>query len=154
RHPGAAIAHQHGGAGNDHVRLGLEPVSVAAAGDNGFGPWYRCDGTEGAHSRGVRNPRLECRHGRHPRHHAAAPRRGDPDAALLRPRPDLDREITGAPGMADIAIRGVRKSYGRSEIMHGIDLDIADGEFVVILGPSGCGKSTLLRLIAGLEEIS
>jgi len=56
--------------------------------------------------------------------------------------------------MADIAIRGVRKSYGRLEIMHGIDLDIADGEFVVILGPSGCGKSTLLRLIAGLEEIS
>ena len=53
--------------------------------------------------------------------------------------------------MADIAIRGLRKSYGRSEIVHGIDLDIADGEFVVMLGPSGCGKSTLLRLIAGLE---
>ena len=56
--------------------------------------------------------------------------------------------------MADIAIRGVRKSFGHSEIVHGIDLDIADGEFVVILGPSGCGKSTLLRLIAGLEQIT
>jgi sn-glycerol 3-phosphate transport system ATP-binding protein len=56
--------------------------------------------------------------------------------------------------VADIAIRGLRKSYGRTEIVHGIDLDIADGEFVVILGPSGCGKSTLLRLIAGLETIS
>src|SRR6478736_8743055 len=56
--------------------------------------------------------------------------------------------------MADITIRGLRKSYGRSEIVHGIDLDISDGEFVVVLGPSGCGKSTLLRLIAGLEVIS
>ena len=56
--------------------------------------------------------------------------------------------------MADIAIRGVRKSFGHSEIIHGLDLDIADGEFVVILGPSGCGKSTLLRLIAGLEGIT
>src|SRR5215470_866349 len=56
--------------------------------------------------------------------------------------------------MADISIRGLRKRYGRNEIVHGIDLDIRDGEFVVVLGPSGCGKSTLLRLIAGLEEIS
>jgi sn-glycerol 3-phosphate transport system ATP-binding protein len=56
--------------------------------------------------------------------------------------------------MAEIAIRQVRKSYGRTEVVHGVDLDIADGEFVVILGPSGCGKSTLLRMIAGLEDIS
>jgi sn-glycerol 3-phosphate transport system ATP-binding protein len=56
--------------------------------------------------------------------------------------------------MADIAIRGLRKSYGRSEVLHGVDLDVGHGEFVVVLGPSGCGKSTLLRLIAGLEEIS
>ena len=56
--------------------------------------------------------------------------------------------------MADIAIRNLRKSYGRTEIVPGLDLDIADGEFVVVLGPSGCGKSTLLRLIAGLEEIT
>ncbi len=56
--------------------------------------------------------------------------------------------------MADIAIRQVRKSYGRTEVVHGVDLDIVDGEFLVILGPSGCGKSTLLRMIAGLEDIS
>jgi sn-glycerol 3-phosphate transport system ATP-binding protein len=56
--------------------------------------------------------------------------------------------------MADIVIRNLRKSYGRSEIVPGLDLDIADGEFVVVLGPSGCGKSTLLRLIAGLEAIT
>jgi len=56
--------------------------------------------------------------------------------------------------MATIAIRRLRKSYGRAEIVPGLDLDIADGEFVVVLGPSGCGKSTLLRLIAGLEEIT
>jgi sn-glycerol 3-phosphate transport system ATP-binding protein len=56
--------------------------------------------------------------------------------------------------MSDISIQAVRKSYGRTEVVHGVDLDIRSGEFVVILGPSGCGKSTLLRMIAGLEEIS
>ena len=47
--------------------------------------------------------------------------------------------------MTQISIRGARKTYGRTEILHGIDLAIGDGEFMVILGPSGCGKSTLLR---------
>jgi sn-glycerol 3-phosphate transport system ATP-binding protein len=56
--------------------------------------------------------------------------------------------------MAQIDIRNVRKSYGKIETVHGVDLAIADGEFVVVLGPSGCGKSTLLRMIAGLEEIT
>ena len=56
--------------------------------------------------------------------------------------------------MASIAIRGVKKSYAKTQVVHGVDLEIASGEFVVILGPSGCGKSTLLRMIAGLEEIS
>src|SRR4029450_9324031 len=51
--------------------------------------------------------------------------------------------------MANIAIRDLRKSYGQREIVHGLDLDIADGEFVVVLGPPGCGRSTLLRMIAG-----
>ncbi len=55
--------------------------------------------------------------------------------------------------MANLALRGIRKSYGEHAILHGIDLDIADGEFVVFVGPSGCGKSTLLRAICGLEEI-
>ena len=56
--------------------------------------------------------------------------------------------------MADIAIRDVRKSYGREEVVHGVDLTVHNGEFVVVLGPSGCGKSTLLRMIAGLEAIT
>ena len=56
--------------------------------------------------------------------------------------------------MASLTLRDVRKSYGNVQVMHGVDLDIVDGEFVVFVGPSGCGKSTLLRMIAGLEEIS
>jgi multiple sugar transport system ATP-binding protein len=56
--------------------------------------------------------------------------------------------------MASIDISGVRKHYGAVQVLHGMDLTIADGEFIVLVGPSGCGKSTLLRMIAGLEEIS
>jgi sn-glycerol 3-phosphate transport system ATP-binding protein len=56
--------------------------------------------------------------------------------------------------MAKVELRNVYKSYGATEIIHGVSMDIADGEFVVMVGPSGCGKSTLLRMIAGLEEIS
>jgi multiple sugar transport system ATP-binding protein/alpha-glucoside transport system ATP-binding protein len=56
--------------------------------------------------------------------------------------------------MAGLTLRDVRKSYGDVQVVHGVDLDIIDGEFVVFVGPSGCGKSTLLRMIAGLEEIS
>jgi sn-glycerol 3-phosphate transport system ATP-binding protein len=56
--------------------------------------------------------------------------------------------------MSDIQLRRVHKSYGKNAVVHGVDLDIKDGEFIVILGPSGCGKSTLLRMIAGLEEIT
>ncbi len=54
--------------------------------------------------------------------------------------------------MANLALRSLTKSYGTTEVLHGISLDVADGEFVVFVGPSGCGKSTTLRLIAGLEE--
>ena len=54
--------------------------------------------------------------------------------------------------MANLALRSLTKSYGSTEVLHGISLDVADGEFVVFVGPSGCGKSTTLRLIAGLEE--
>jgi multiple sugar transport system ATP-binding protein len=56
--------------------------------------------------------------------------------------------------MAAVEIRGVRKSFGSTEVIHGVDIDIGDGEFAVLVGPSGCGKSTLLRMIAGLEEIT
>jgi len=54
--------------------------------------------------------------------------------------------------MASISIRNVRKSYGPLEILKGFDLEVADGEFVVLVGPSGCGKSTMLKILAGLEE--
>ncbi|MFT4000879.1 MAG: sn-glycerol-3-phosphate ABC transporter ATP-binding protein UgpC [Rhizobium sp.] len=56
--------------------------------------------------------------------------------------------------MASVSVTNVRKSYGHFEVLHGVDIDIKDGEFVILVGPSGCGKSTLLRMIAGLEEIS
>jgi sn-glycerol 3-phosphate transport system ATP-binding protein len=56
--------------------------------------------------------------------------------------------------MAKVQLRGVRKSYGSGEVIHGITIDVADGEFIVIVGPSGCGKSTVLRMVAGLETIT
>jgi ABC-type phosphate/phosphonate transport system ATPase subunit len=56
--------------------------------------------------------------------------------------------------MASVAIRGVKKAFGPHYVIHGVNVEIADGEFVVLVGPSGCGKSTLLRMIAGLENIS
>ena len=56
--------------------------------------------------------------------------------------------------MASVTLRGIEKFFGSVKVIHGVDIDIGDGEFVVLVGPSGCGKSTLLRMIAGLEEIS
>jgi len=56
--------------------------------------------------------------------------------------------------MANVKIDNVKKRYGAVQVMHGVSVDIEDGEFVVLVGPSGCGKSTLLRMLAGLEEIS
>ncbi|MBU0583228.1 MAG: sn-glycerol-3-phosphate ABC transporter ATP-binding protein UgpC [Alphaproteobacteria bacterium] len=56
--------------------------------------------------------------------------------------------------MAQVAIRNVSKAFGSVQVLHGIDVDIADGEFVALVGPSGCGKSTLLRMIAGLEAVT
>jgi multiple sugar transport system ATP-binding protein len=55
--------------------------------------------------------------------------------------------------MASVELRDVHKAFGATAVIHGVSVDIADGEFVVLVGPSGCGKSTLLRMIAGLEEI-
>ena len=56
--------------------------------------------------------------------------------------------------MAEVSIRDAHKSYGDTEVIHGLDFGIEDGEFAVLVGPSGCGKSTLLRMIAGLERIT
>src|ERR1039458_7743699 len=56
--------------------------------------------------------------------------------------------------MASVEIRNVKKSFGIIQVLHGVDINIGDGEFVVLVGPSGCGKSTLLRMIAGLERIT
>ncbi|MFP7673828.1 sn-glycerol-3-phosphate ABC transporter ATP-binding protein UgpC [Marivita sp. S0852] len=56
--------------------------------------------------------------------------------------------------MATVDLQGVKKSFGQTDVIHGIDARIADGEFIVIVGPSGCGKSTLLRMVAGLESVT
>ncbi|TAX58873.1 sn-glycerol-3-phosphate ABC transporter ATP-binding protein UgpC [Rhizobium leguminosarum] len=56
--------------------------------------------------------------------------------------------------MTGLTLKDIRKSYGSVDVLHGIDLDIKQGEFIVFVGPSGCGKSTLLRMIAGLEAIT
>jgi len=56
--------------------------------------------------------------------------------------------------MASVDVVDVRKAYGSQEVIHGVSIDISDGEFVILVGPSGCGKSTLLRMIAGLEPIT
>ena len=56
--------------------------------------------------------------------------------------------------MANVQIDNIVKHYGSVQVMHGVSVDIEDGEFVVLVGPSGCGKSTLLRMLAGLEEVS
>jgi multiple sugar transport system ATP-binding protein len=56
--------------------------------------------------------------------------------------------------MGEVKISGLKKSYGGMQVIHGVEIEVKDGQFVVLVGPSGCGKSTLLRMIAGLEEIS
>ena len=56
--------------------------------------------------------------------------------------------------MATVSLKKLVKRYGAMEVVHGIDLDVADREFIALVGPSGCGKSTTLRMIAGLEEIT
>ncbi len=56
--------------------------------------------------------------------------------------------------MATVSLSGIKKSFGKTDVIHGIDMDIKEGELIVIVGPSGCGKSTLLRMVAGLETIT
>jgi ABC-type sugar transport system ATPase subunit len=56
--------------------------------------------------------------------------------------------------MASVALKGISKAFDSTQVLSGIDIDIADGEFVTLVGASGCGKSTLIRIIAGLEPQS
>jgi multiple sugar transport system ATP-binding protein len=74
--------------------------------------------------------------------------------SLVAPYGATSRTLLPELSMADVEIIKLRKSYGAVEVLHGIDLKIADGEFVSLVGGSGCGKSTLLRIIAGLESLS
>src|SRR5580765_3049516 len=79
-----------------------------------------------------------------------APGRGGADTSRS---PGGEAAFTRAQ-MASVTIQSVRKNFGETAVLHGVDIDIPDGSFTVLVGPSGCGKSTLLRMIAGLEEIS
>ncbi|HEX8792952.1 MAG TPA: sn-glycerol-3-phosphate ABC transporter ATP-binding protein UgpC [Polyangiaceae bacterium] len=79
----------------------------------------------------------------------AAPMRAEGPAA--GPSIDSERRLPEAPRPVRCAVRGVRKSFGGNPILRGVDVDIPEGAFAVLVGPSGCGKSTLLRLVAGLE---
>ena len=56
--------------------------------------------------------------------------------------------------MGSLSITDVTKSFGQTEVLKGINIDIADGEFLILVGPSGCGKSTLMNMIAGLESVT
>src|SRR5690606_37082774 len=132
------------------VHLRLEPVPVAAPDHHGREHVHRGHGHQ-AHGRGDRRPAaLASGHGGDHARDAAAGRGGAADAALVRQGPGRDREVA----MAQVVFEDVRKSFGRIEVLKGIDGTIEHGEMRVVLGPSGCGKSTLLRLIAGLEEIT
>src|SRR3569833_1795419 len=76
-------------------------------------------------------------------------------AGRLLPRPQIiDRSLTRRDIMASVSVTNARKSYGHFEVLHGVNIDISDGEFVILVGPSGCGKSTFLWLIVGLENIT
>ena len=82
-------------------------------------------------------------------------RQGGPRAIVpvtKRARERPEGEVSRA--MAEVTIKDLRKSFGSVEVLHGVSVDIEEGEFVVLVGPSGCGKSTLLRMLAGLEHVT
>src|SRR4051812_24945060 len=92
--------------------------------------------------------------GRHSPVHAPRPVRGPEPAPVPRAAPGAPSGCAaGNAGMAPVDVRQVDKFFGSVQVLHGVSINIPDGEFVVLVGPSGCGKSTLLRMIAGLEEI-
>ena len=113
----------------------------------------------GRHGLAVRPARRRGHRRRAHHHPRGVARSGRAVARLLAGLPvtvpaPSPRPQEGSP-VADIAIRGVTKRYdGRTPAVGAVDLDIADGELLVLVGPSGCGKSTLLRMIAGLEEVT
>src|SRR5690606_4190153 len=84
----------------------------------------------------------------------ARDRGGRDQSALGRAPPAASAAAIWEDIMARVTLEGIRKKYGALEVVKGIDLEIADKEFVVLVGPSGCGKSTTLRMIAGLEDIT
>src|SRR5450755_2502250 len=90
----------------------------------------------------------------HPTKHAPSPVTTSSSTAASRKRARAKAALPPLPHMAQVSLRNVVKAYGATQVIHGIDLEIGSGEFVVFVGPSGCGKSTLLRMIAGLEDIS
>src|SRR3954466_16159420 len=125
--------------------------------------WLPTDSASSIH----RRPRCRCRHHTRQAQHSrdTNPGRTDIGASvfLLSPGPDLPERAVGKtaqsgigrPGMAEIVLDGVTKVFADGyEGVKDMDLEVADGEFVILVGPSGCGKSTALRMIAGLEEIS
>ncbi len=73
---------------------------------------------------------------------------------LARPRFNPKREETRTPRWPQVRLPTCARLMARTQVIHGVVIDIDDGEFVILVGPSGCGKSTLLRMIAGLENIS
>src|SRR4051794_36110886 len=78
------------------------------------------------------------------------------DVDIWQERVDRQQADSSAGGsnLGVLRLENVRKSFGQVPVIHGVDLEVASGEFVVFVGPSGCGKSTLLRLIAGLEPMT
>src|SRR6266849_3851331 len=138
----------------NHLRLHgvMGAISLSA----GFHNVDRSTGAAGRHHHQLdqgRRVQLGTDHDRRPArcrtatHHLRVP------DGLLHCRPD-GRCDKGLISMADVTLRKVIKRYDDVEAVRGIDLDIADQEFVVLVGPSGCGKSTTLRMIAGLEDIT
>src|SRR5208337_1173967 len=77
-----------------------------------------------------------------------------PSASARHAPKRVSAKTGGIRPVSSVQIRDVRKSFGSVSIIQGVTVDIADGEFVVLVGPSGCGKSTLLRMVAGLETVT
>ena len=148
----AAVAHQHGGAVRDPLHPRLESISLAAADHHA----RRHADDPGRHPQDDHHHRRADRmaggDGDRRAGHAAAGVRRRRHAEIVRARARGDGKVDL---MANVTLRNVRKTYpGGFEAIKGVNVDVADGQFCVLVGPSGCGKSTLLRMVAGLETVS